>query len=112
MNSYENFKKGFLIELAKPGMADERSFQTWTLARDYGIPDAHVRELLLQWASERLIMIRAYDGTQLRPWHQWTNLDDLFFNRTDSGYVRIKLLAAGAALVEDLPARPIGFVTA
>jgi hypothetical protein len=112
MNSYENFKRGLLRDLAKPGMDSERFFQHWQLARDYDIPDAHVRELLLRWASEGLIAIRAWDGVQLREWHRWQPADDLFFNTTDGGYVRIKLLAAGAALVEDLPKREIGFVTA
>jgi hypothetical protein len=109
MNSYESFKKGFLISIAKPGVKDEQSFKTWKLANEYGIPEAHVRELLLRWASELLIMIQAYDGAQVRPWNQWLSEDALFFNETDNGYVRIKLLAAGAALVEDLPARSIGF---
>jgi hypothetical protein len=111
MNSFENFKKGFLTDLAKPGMGDERHYQHWQLARNYGISDAHARELLIQWAAERLIAIRCYDGEHLRSWHEWEDVDDMFFNATDSGHIRVKLLAAGAALVEDLPARPIGFAT-
>jgi hypothetical protein len=112
MNSYENFKKGFLTDLAKPGMGEERHYQHWQLATNYGISDAHARELLIQWAAERLIAIRCYDGARLRAWHEWEDVDDMFFNSTDAGYIRVKLLAAGAALVEDFPARPIGFVTA
>jgi len=110
LNSYENFKKAFLADLAKPGMAAERYYQHQQLARQYGIQEAHVRELLIQWAEEGLISISHWDGSRARPWNEWPTPDDMFFNTTDAGHIRVKLLAAGAALVEDLPASQIGFV--
>jgi DNA-binding GntR family transcriptional regulator len=108
VNSYEKFKKDFLTDLAKPGMGDERHFRSFALATQYAIPHNHVREVLLQWASEGLIGLRAWDGSRVRDWREWANHDDMFF-ASDGGYVRINILAAGSALVEDLPKRLIGF---
>lgn len=112
MNSYENFKQTFLKDVAKPGMGEERHFQSLSLSQRHGVSEAHVREMLVELASDHFISISAYDGAQVRPWHQWENVNDMFSNNTDGGYFRIKILAAGAELVDDLPVRKIGFVTA
>jgi hypothetical protein len=112
VNSYEKFKKEFLTELAQPAMGDPRHYRHLLLSQQYGIQDRHIRELLIQWAREGLISITCYDGARARPWHEWASADDMFFNTTDNGYVRVSILAAGAALVEDLPAHRIGFVNA
>lgn len=111
MNSYERFQKTFLAGLARVGTPDEQHYRTFLLAHEYRISEAHVRELLIEWAAQGLISIRCWDGTMLRAWRDWKNTDEMFSNRTDSGHVRVKLLAAGAALVEDLPKSTIGFVT-
>jgi hypothetical protein len=94
------------------GMGDERRFQTLKLSRDYGISEAHVQEMLIGLASDGRISVCAYDGRQVRLWHRWENTNNMFFNTTDGGDIRVKILAAGAELVEDLPKSKIGFATA
>jgi len=110
MNSYDSFEKGFLADLAKPGREPEQHYRPYQIARQYGIPEAHVRELLIQWARARLISVSHWDGSRARPWSEWSTPDAMFSDTADGGCVRVKLLAAGAALVQDLPAKPIGFV--
>lgn len=112
MNSYEIFKKEFLSSLAMPGISNPVFHRHVLLSQQYGIQDRYMRELLIQWARQELISITCYDGVRERPWHEWESADALFFNTTDHGYVRVSILAAGAALVEDLPAHRIGFVNA
>ena len=112
MNKYQKSKRDFVSHLAKPGMPAEMSIQQWTVATQYGIPEAHVRQRLIEWASEGLIEISAYNGTRVSSWREWQNLDEMFANRTEHGYAPVSLLAAGGEFVEELPTHAISFVTA
>jgi len=89
-------------DLAKPGI-EERRYKHQELANQYGIPEALVRALLVAWDVEGLIAIRCWDGERLRPCRQWKQTDDMFFNTGAGGYIRVRLLPAGAALVEGQP---------
>jgi hypothetical protein len=110
MNSHEKFRREFLTDAALPYRGDERHYQSRQLAIRHGIDHKYVREILLELADDRFIRLRAFDGQQVREWNQWPDPDDMFFN-PDSDYIRVKILAAGAALVEDLPERSFGFPT-
>jgi len=102
LNSYDDFEVSFLADLAKPG-TEERRYKHQELADQYGIPEALVRALLVAWDIERLIAIRCWDGERLRPCRQWKQTDDMFFNTVAGGYIEVRLLPAGAALVEGQP---------
>ncbi len=94
-------------------MPHERHFQANQLSLDYDIPQVQVRELLLQWAQKNLIGLKAWheEGRANLEWHQWPNPDDMFFVG-HGDYVIVNILAAGSALVADLPKHSIGFGTA
>ncbi|MGO9011583.1 MAG: hypothetical protein ACLQPN_15895 [Bryobacteraceae bacterium] len=96
MKSQENFKKSFLADLANPGVSEERFFKHGQIADQYGVTEARVWELLIAWAAEGLIAVRC--GAQSRDLDQWETARAMFFNRTDAGDIRVRLLSAGAAL--------------
>jgi hypothetical protein len=97
LNSYENFRWSFLADLAKQGI-EERRYQHHEFGAHYGVPDALLRASLVAWDADRLIAIRCWDGERLRPCCEWKKSCDMFLS--DGGYIWIRLLPAGAALVE------------
>jgi len=78
------------------------------------IPEPHIREMLISMCKRELIHLSIFDGQRECSIQEWLtkgqNQDSFFYNRTDSGRVRIRLLLAGAAY-RDMPKRgTIGFV--
>ena len=110
MTSHQQFKDRFLSHLAKLPPRIELFYRIFMLEQQYGVQWPYCGELLLQWAHEDLIDINAWDGERLRPWHLWPSPTDLFYNTTDAGQVRVKLMAAGIEYAELLKKREIGFV--
>lgn len=108
MNSHERFRTSFLSDL-KQLDEDGRHVTTTALSLQYQIPEPYIRQLLLELVGDGLISIGAYDGHHVRQWDLWGTPEELFFNKTDNGHVRVKLLAKGAEYLEDHPRRPIGF---
>jgi hypothetical protein len=109
MTSHQQFKDQFLSALAKFQPGTILHYRLPVLEQEYAVPSPHCEELLLQWASDSLIDIHAYSGQGVLRWNLWPSQNDLFYNTTDGGYVRITLLAAGAEYVALLRKRGIGF---
>ena len=73
----------------------------------------------MELAGEHLISMDAYDGHIVRPWHLWGTPMALYFNQTDNGHVRVRLLAKGDEYLEERPGTyriqcliPVGFNSA
>lgn len=112
MNKYESFRRKFLEKIAWTASAatTPTPVSTWGLFAEFDIPESHVREELLRLAKHGLINLVAWDGTRERPYNEWPDADSLFVNKTDGGFVRVRLLSAGGEFLASLPKRPIGFV--
>jgi hypothetical protein len=102
MSSYDRFKDNFLSRLDRMGQ-DGWHVRTSLLAFDYGIPEAQVRKMLLQWAQEGLFWLGADDGDNVRPWNQWGTTDEMFSAPVDSGHIRLRILPPSAECVEEEP---------
>lgn len=110
MNRYEEFRIGILEQAASATSVNHHIMKTsWGLASQYGIPERHVCEELIQLAASGLISVTAWDGERERPYDEWPSADALFSNATDAGHVRIRLLSAGGELLSKTPKSPIGF---
>jgi hypothetical protein len=111
MNKYEAFRNGLLKRASQFTGVDNLFFTSSSgLSAEFGIPEPHVREQLLEFAAAGLMRLTAWDGIRERPYDEWPDGDSFFFNRSDGGYIRIRLLRAGGELVSELPKEPIGFV--
>jgi hypothetical protein len=110
MTSHQQFKDQFLSALAKFQPGTILHYRLPVLEQQYGVQSPHCEEVLLQWASESLIDIHAYNGQEVLRWNHWPSQNDLFYNTTDGGHIRINLLAAGAQHAELVRKRRIGFV--
>jgi hypothetical protein len=102
MNSHERFKRKFLLRLNRLGQ-DGWHVRPSLLAFDYGIPEAQVRKMLVQWAEEGLIWLGADDGATVRPWNEWDSPDEMFSAPVDAGQIRIRMLPPGAEYCADVP---------
>lgn len=104
MNKYEAFRNGFLKRASQFTGVETLFFtSSLSLSGEFGIPEPHVREQLLEWAARHLIRLTAWDGIRERPYEEWSDPDSFFFNRTDGGYIRARLLRAGGELLSGLP---------
>jgi hypothetical protein len=112
MNRYDALRRGILEKAAQTATLDGHSTHVSTLGlgAEFNIPESHVRAQLLEFAKMNLISLVVWDGERERPYNDWPDADSFFFNRTDGGYVRIRLLIAGGELLSKLPKTPIGFV--
>ena len=111
MNKYEAFRNGLLKNASLFSGVDNLYFTNSTkLSIEYGIPEPHVREQLLEFVEAHLIRLTAWYGIRERPYSEWPDGDSFFFNRTDGGYIRIRLRRAGGELLSELPKAPIGFI--
>ena len=102
MTSDETFMNRFFTDLAIHSPGQEIHYKPGQLEQTYQVPVIDIRQLLLQWAHQGFIQLRAWDGQASRHWNEWPDLDSFFFNQTDAGNVRVTLLAAGRKLVEPL----------
>ena len=102
MSSYERFKENLLARLNRLG-EDGWHVRTSLLAFDYGVPEAQVRKMLVQWAEDGLIWLGADDGADVRPWNQWESTDEMFAAPVDSGHIRIKIRPSSTEVVEETP---------
>ncbi len=102
MSSYERFKDNFLARLNRLG-EDGWHVRTSLLAFDYGVPEAQVRTMLVQWAQDGLIWLGADDGAEVRPWNQWASADEMFAAPVDGGHIRIKIRPPSAESTEEAP---------
>lgn len=111
MNKYEVLRKGFLKNASQFAGNDHLYFTSSSkLSVEFDIPEPHVREQLVELAEQGLISMTAWEGIRERHYYEWPDADSFFFNRSDGGYIRIRLLRAGGELVSALPKAPIGFV--
>lgn len=111
MNKYEAFRNSLLKKASFFDRINSLYFaNSCQLSIEFGIPEPHVREQLLEFAAAGLIRLTAWDGLRERPCKEWPDGDSFFFNRSDGGSIRIRLLRAGGELVADLPKERIGFV--
>jgi hypothetical protein len=111
MNKYETLRRGILEKAALMAAHNgSRHVNTYGLGAEFGIPENHVRQELIRLAKQNLISLVAWDGERERPYDEWPDADSFFFNTTDGGHVRIRLLSAGGELLSKLPKLPIGFV--
>lgn len=90
MSSHELFKDKFLARLSRLG-EDGWHVRTSLLAFDYGVPEAQVRKMLVQWAQEGLIWLGADDGASVRPLSQWGSAEEMFAAPEESGHIRIRI---------------------
>lgn len=104
MNPDERFKERLLVRLSRLG-EDGWHVRTSLLAFDYGVPDARVRTMLVQWAQEGLIWLGADDGAVARAWNEWGSVEEMFSADTDDSQVRLKLLPPGVEYVQTIPKR-------
>jgi hypothetical protein len=95
MSSHERFKDKFLARLNRLG-EDGWHVRTSLLAFDYGVPEAQVRKMLVEWAQEGLIWLGADDGASVRPLNQWESADQMFAAPDESGHIRIRILPPSA----------------
>jgi hypothetical protein len=110
MNKYETSRRAILEKAAVTASSGHPiHVRVSSLAAEYGIPDSHVCEQLTQLASEGFISLVAWDGRRERPISEWPDADSFFFNRSDTGYIRICLRSSGAELLSELPKAPLGF---
>lgn len=105
MKFQENFKTGFLADLAKAGTNEERLFKQGQLANQYGVPEARAREILTALAAEGLIALHCAE--QPHELDQWEIARNMFFDRRDTGDIRVRLLPAGVALLHGVPTRVV-----
>ena len=111
MNKYEAFRNGLLKKASQFSGVDTLFFTNSSmLSVEFHIPEPHVREQLLEFVETHLIRLTAWDGIRESPYSEWPDGDSFFFNRTDGGYIRIRLLRAGGELLSELPKAPIGFI--
>jgi hypothetical protein len=112
MNKYEALRRGILEMAAQTATLNGHSTHVSTLGLggQFGVPENHVREQLIEFAKLNLISLKAWDGERERPYNEWPDAETFFFNTSDNGYVRIRLLSAGGELLSKLPKSPIGFV--
>jgi hypothetical protein len=112
MNKYDALRRGILEKAAQTATLNGQSTHVSTLGLgvQFGVPENHVREQLIEFAKLNRISLVAWDGERERPYDEWPDGDSFFSNKTDGGYVRIRLLIAGGELLSKLPKTPIGFV--
>jgi hypothetical protein len=110
MNKYESFRQAIIKKAAVPAShGGPIHVRSSLLAAEHDIPEEHIREQLTQLLAEGLISLAAWDGRRERPFSEWPNADSFFFNRSDTGYVRIWLRSPGAELLSELPKAALGF---
>jgi len=111
MKKYEAFRNGLLKKAGLFVGNDHLYFtSSSSLSVEFDIPEPHVREQLVELAEQHLISLTVWEGIRERPYDEWPDADSFFFNRSDGGYIRIRLLRAGGELVSELPKEPVGFV--
>jgi hypothetical protein len=80
----------------------------------FHIPEAHIVQLTVEMWHSGLVSLHIWDGQRECSLQDWLrrggNEHDFFYNTTDTGYVRVRLLAAGAAAKNRRRQGPIGFV--
>jgi len=100
MNRYEEFRIRILERAATATQSKPYVSVAAQALANHGIPPSHVREELLQLAQTECIALSAPGAASANgPQEAWVDADSLFSNTTDKGYVRIRLLAAGAELL-------------
>jgi hypothetical protein len=80
----------------------------------FQISEAQIVQLTIEMWQGGLLSLHIWDGQgecSLQDWlRRAGNEHEFFYNTTDSGYVRVRLLAAGAAAKNRRRQGPIGFV--
>jgi hypothetical protein len=71
------------------------------------VDEPHLRQLVLKMWHDKLISLAIFDGQKECTLDHWVacggTLNSFFHNATDSGHVRVRLLAPGAMLQDGLP---------
>ena len=104
MTVFDKMKIEFLLRLKAAG--DQILFLVPEFAAKYGIEQRYVREMLVEWHTEKLICLSAWDDNEVRdkPFDEWPNDGSFFAVRWDSGHKRSRLLVRGAEFLEELSA--------
>jgi hypothetical protein len=111
MSSHERFKDKFLARLNRLG-EDGWHVRTSLLAFDYGVPEAQVRKMLVEWAQEGLIWLGADDGASVRPLNQWASAEEMFAAPDEGGHIRIRMQPPSAEPAAEPEAAPKHFQAA
>lgn len=118
MTKYEEFELN-VLSVAPAEVAPNCHFglSTTEEGAKRQIPEPHVREVLVGMCRREMIHMSIFDGQRECSVQEWVNrsqnLDSFFFNKTDSGRVRIRLLVAGVEQRERLASKKaIGFAAA
>jgi serine/threonine protein phosphatase PrpC len=103
MTKYEDMEHDFFMQLKNCG-AEGYSARASILARTFGIDIRHIREILLEWGTDGLISLEVYskNDSRFRPFTEFRNIDEFFEYANDVGYIRVRLLAAGAEYLDRL----------
>jgi hypothetical protein len=104
MSPDERFKDKLLERLSRLG-EDGWHVRTSLLAFDYGVAEARVRTMLVQFAQEGLVWLAADDEAVVRAWNEWGSPEEMFSSHPDGGEVRLKLLLPGMEYVQSIPKR-------
>lgn len=111
MSAYERFDDEILKKAAAGSDGHPTEINVVLLASEYRIPVAHVTERLLGMQEAGLIRLSVPRDKVERSRHDYHDADSFFFNKTNTGYVRIRLLSRGAELLYETARRPIGFAS-
>ena len=109
--SYEEYRHHILnVAPANEAPGHYYSLRSFEDGRKFGIPEAHVRQIVTEMCEHGLISLAVFDGQRECTLQEWRSrrLDDqdFFLNQTlDGNQVRVRLLARGA----ELQKRAIGF---
>lgn len=102
MNRYDKMKAE-LLRAAKAA-PDYLPIQTYELALKYRIEQRHVCEKLVEFHTQQLIRLSAWDEKDNRdkPFHEWPDADYFFAYASDGNYKRVRLLVGGDEFLENL----------
>jgi hypothetical protein len=96
MTRYEECKLRILDRAANAPLLN---VTTRSLANEYGMPESHLRDQLVHMADSGLIRLSAWDGERDRPHDEWMDSNAFFSNETGKAHIRIRVLSAGAELL-------------
>ncbi len=115
MSRNEEFRQ-HILDIAPAGDAPHGSHVCIRASEEshkFTIAEPHIVQLTVEMWRSGLVSLNIWDGQRECPLEDWISrggtADSFFHNRTDSGYVRVRLLAAGDEEKERLGREPIGF---
>jgi hypothetical protein len=114
MKNREDFEQALLSRApATVSPNEDLSLRPGHEANRFQIPEADIVQLTVGMWQRGLISLHTWNGQRECSLQGWLDRGgteyEFFYNRTDSGHVRVRLLAAGAAEKDRLRQAKIGF---